>query len=318
MPVAILNRNRIQDQLDANLTLGAGTDGYAITWDNATGKFVMAAAATAPFVDSTAIVKGSSDATKQLRFEVGGFTSGATRVLTPPNQNGTIAILEQAQTFTAEQTYNNNLALRWKDSGGTSRRSYLLTSSNVIQFGPVDAGWGSSTLLKAGTSISFQTNGASGSFVTAVFINTTKRVEIGGGTNPAAMLHVVDSDATISAITNAQIIGHNASSGTPAMGMGTGLLIQIASSTTASQNAARLVAKWSTATHASRQAQSDWTVYDYSAERTVVSIGANGSAGLLGFYGVTPVARQTLATGAGASVDDVITALQNLGLVKQS
>lgn len=30
MPVAILNRNRIQDQLDANLTLGAGTDGYAI------------------------------------------------------------------------------------------------------------------------------------------------------------------------------------------------------------------------------------------------------------------------------------------------
>lgn len=38
----------------------------------------------------------------------------------------------------------------------------------------------------------------------------------------------------------------------------------------------------------------------------------------IGFYAVTPVARQTLATGVGASVDDVITALQNLGLVKQS
>ncbi len=38
----------------------------------------------------------------------------------------------------------------------------------------------------------------------------------------------------------------------------------------------------------------------------------------LGFYGVTPIARQTLPTGAGRTVDDVITALQNLGLVKQS
>lgn len=38
----------------------------------------------------------------------------------------------------------------------------------------------------------------------------------------------------------------------------------------------------------------------------------------VGFYGVTPIARATLATGAGHTVDDVITALQNLGLVKQS
>lgn len=38
----------------------------------------------------------------------------------------------------------------------------------------------------------------------------------------------------------------------------------------------------------------------------------------VGFYGVTPIARAVLATGAGATVDNVITALQNLGLVKQS
>jgi hypothetical protein len=38
----------------------------------------------------------------------------------------------------------------------------------------------------------------------------------------------------------------------------------------------------------------------------------------IGFHGVTPVARQLLATGAGATVDDVITALQNLGLLRQS
>jgi hypothetical protein len=45
-------------------------------------------------------------------------------------------------------------------------------------------------------------------------------------------------------------------------------------------------------------------------------IGQAGSK--IGFYGVTPITRALLATGAGHTVDDVITALQNLGLVKQS
>lgn len=40
--------------------------------------------------------------------------------------------------------------------------------------------------------------------------------------------------------------------------------------------------------------------------------------GQVGFYGTTPAAQQVLATGASHTVDDVITALQNLGLVKQS
>lgn len=47
----------------------------------------------APFIDSTAIIKGSADATKLLRFEVDGFTTATTRVLTPPNADGTIATL---------------------------------------------------------------------------------------------------------------------------------------------------------------------------------------------------------------------------------
>ncbi len=37
----------------------------------------------------------------------------------------------------------------------------------------------------------------------------------------------------------------------------------------------------------------------------------------VGFYNTTPIVQATLSTGGGASVDDVITALQNLGLVKQ-
>lgn len=44
----------------------------------------------------------------------------------------------------------------------------------------------------------------------------------------------------------------------------------------------------------------------------------NHDGSTVGFYGTTPIAQAVLATGAGATVDDVITALQNLGLVKQS
>lgn len=40
--------------------------------------------------------------------------------------------------------------------------------------------------------------------------------------------------------------------------------------------------------------------------------------GQLGFYGVTPVSQQALPTGAGKTADNVITALQNLGLVSQT
>lgn len=44
----------------------------------------------------------------------------------------------------------------------------------------------------------------------------------------------------------------------------------------------------------------------------------NATAQKLGFYGVTPVARQLLATGAGHTVDDVITFLQTVGLCRQT
>ena len=42
------------------------------------------------------------------------------------------------------------------------------------------------------------------------------------------------------------------------------------------------------------------------------------NCGWMGFYGTTSIAQAVLATGAGATVDNVITALQNLGLVKQA
>lgn len=111
---------------------------------------------------------------------------------------------------------------------------------------------------------------------------------------------------------------HN-SSGVIAAGFGTGIVLRGQSSTTAAQLMSRLRSIWSTATHVSRKTTSIWSSFD-TAERDAIGIGANGSAPLVGFYNIStaPIAQQVLATGAGHTTDDVITALQALGLVKQS
>lgn len=67
---------------------------YDGSWRNAGGS------GGAPFTDSTAIVKGSSDATKLLRFEVDGFTTGTTRVVTVPNADFTMVGEDTPQALT--------------------------------------------------------------------------------------------------------------------------------------------------------------------------------------------------------------------------
>lgn len=65
---------------------------------------------TLPVTDAQTVIKGSADATKLLRFEVDGFTTGTTRVLTPPNADGTIAVLGTAQSWTAAQTFGSRFS----------------------------------------------------------------------------------------------------------------------------------------------------------------------------------------------------------------
>jgi hypothetical protein len=74
----------------------------------------------APFFDTTPLVKGSSDGTKQLRFEVDGFTTGTTRVLTPPNFNGTIATLDGGETFNNKLLVDSSCT--FVDNGDTTKK----------------------------------------------------------------------------------------------------------------------------------------------------------------------------------------------------
>lgn len=87
---------------------------------------------SAPFIDSTAIIKGSADASKLLKIEVDGFTTGTTRTLTPQNNSYTIAGIDIAQTFTQTQTLNGTVAMV---INGTITGDLLFSSSNTYIVG---------------------------------------------------------------------------------------------------------------------------------------------------------------------------------------
>jgi hypothetical protein len=89
----------------------------------------------APFDDATAIIKGSADATKLLRIEVDGFTTATTRVLTPPNYDGTIATLtgtetQTNKTFTTGNAFNGTVGQTTPLAGSFT----TLTASGTSNF----------------------------------------------------------------------------------------------------------------------------------------------------------------------------------------
>ena len=64
---------------------------YRITLDTATTCQLEAISTQLPFDDTIPVIRGGTDNTKQVRFEVDGLTTATTRVLTVPDKNGTIA-----------------------------------------------------------------------------------------------------------------------------------------------------------------------------------------------------------------------------------
>lgn len=86
-----------------------------------------------PVVDTTAIVKGSADATKLLRFEVDGFTTATTRVLTPPNYDGTIATLAGTETLTGK-TLTSPTINTPTISGGTIDNTPVGTTTRALGY----------------------------------------------------------------------------------------------------------------------------------------------------------------------------------------
>ncbi|MEN6534630.1 MAG: hypothetical protein ABFD89_13260 [Bryobacteraceae bacterium] len=123
-----------------------GTNGQALT-TNGAGVLSWSSGSSLPVADTTSIVSGSADATKLLRFEVDGFTTATTRVLTPQNASYTVAGIDIAQTFTAAQsvaaqlsvTSGNSLRMD-RSSRGINQKAYWTVSGNTSTTGAWSTG----------------------------------------------------------------------------------------------------------------------------------------------------------------------------------
>jgi len=162
------------------INTGAATVGYVWTATSIGGAGSwQAAAAALPVTDTTGIAKGSSDATKIVRFEVDGFTTATTRVLTPPNADATIAGLNVTQTFVNPQTVaiasvQNQLTLSQTNSTATYDPACLVlastdtVTSTIYGAARVCAGYESASFTNE--KVAIQTATGSGTYQDAITI----------------------------------------------------------------------------------------------------------------------------------------------------
>lgn len=107
----------------ASVLLGRGSAGGAGDFQeivlgtglSMSGTTLNASGSGLPATDTTSIVEGSGDVTKEIRFEVDGITTGTVRVITAPDSNTTLPIMSQVLTF----------------SGPTQARTYTLPDANA-------------------------------------------------------------------------------------------------------------------------------------------------------------------------------------------
>ena len=337
MSVAIRAITRVQDADDFGSTPGAGNDGYALTWDNGAGEFVLAAAGV---TDHGALTGLSDDDHSQYLLATGARTGASSQA-----QTFTVGVSTAALTLAGNVTAGTEtqIAALTFTNGGNTVAKISTVSTDASQD---DGSLVFSTALNGSLTEKFRItrdgiitfpqkvyyydanswldgSGSAGSLQIGARVSTAFYTAL--NTRNYAYLHrdigasyIAPNRTTTNDVGNILILRSDIVSGTPAAGYGGGLAFQLQSSTTASQSAALVAASWIVATHASRKARLALSAYDYNGAREGVRIDTDGSAALLGFYGHAATAQQTLATGAGASADDIITALQNLGLVKQS
>lgn len=229
---------------------------------------------------------------------VDNAAAGIITIATAANFN-----VRNLSTGTIGTGYGINVSAGTNSGGGTFTTAYGIFINNIS-----GAGTNSAITTNAGN-IVFNEGGDvttvirfEGDTDQNLFCTVPGTDRIGFGTASANTKgHFLLTDSGTNAIVNVLTAGHD-SSGTPAVGFGTGFIFEAKSSTTTSQSMGRLTYEWATATHATRKALSKWSVFD-TAEREGIRIEASGTVPQIGFYGHASAAQASAYTPTNVSAD---------------
>lgn len=171
----------------------------------------------APYTDAVAIIKGSGDTSKLLKIEIDGFTTGTTRVLTPPNADTIIPIITQQLTFagpTAARTItfpDASITVARTDAANTFTGVQIMTTPSFIT-GFTIGGAATSRKAMVGNGTNFVPStetwavpGTSGNVLTSDGTNWTSATPAGGGTTINATDGVVPYRSSSTTFANSPI-----------------------------------------------------------------------------------------------------------------
>lgn len=266
---------------------------------------VFTAAQTITSNAASALAVGPNGATNPALQVVANVSSAITGLSITGNATGA------GVTLTALGGTNESITLTPKGTGTVATGAFLRLSSGA-SFGQVSANaatnglWltgsvAGSVVVKADASVQDYLGLGSGAYLAwSSLTGGYQAIDVGIGRNAAGIIEIDDGsnvrgrwaalkagtrDAGTTTITDGLTLGHQ-STGTPAAGLGIGLQLNVNSSTTADQNAARVAASWSDATHATLT--SLFSVYTRTggaaqAERMRVDagVGVAGNTGLM-------------------------------------
>jgi hypothetical protein len=295
----------------AGTTYGLANAGAAYLATNSTARMIIG-----PNVDIP--IHFGSGTSEIFRFDGGTLASHSARLYytTASTSTTTGALVVSGGVGIAGAAYIGNVLavvrtgaesqMQIRGDAGQNRTIYYMTGTSV-RWG-VAAGNAAESGGNVGSDYSINAYDDAGGY-----IHTPIQIVRSTG-----LLRIQSVTASTTTVDTAVVIRNN-STGTPAAGYGSHVVVQLKSSTTGNRDGCYLTTQWADATDATRKARFIIQPCD-TAAREAARFEADGAAARIGFYGVAAVARQAAAAAATdpattqALANSLRTILQNLGL----
>jgi len=289
-----LSRDTILSSSNANaaVTFSAGTKDVFVTYPAERALYANTTNVTV-FTDTLFALQDDADPTKQATFDASGITTGVTRIITLPNNSGTMALLNSAQTWTAGQTFSLAVTM----SSTTSNINIGTSASNGVT---TIGGTATTSDLTVGRSTVSQTTNIQSAATTT---GNTKTINIGANGTSGSTTNINIGSANNTTVT---INGNVSLVNTLAVGSGGTGLNSLTNNSVMLGNATSSV-KFVAPGTTGNVLTSDGTTWT-SATPAASGLAAAGNSSI-GIFNTNITANATIATGTnGLSVGPVNTA----------